>query len=126
MPASIRVLLVATALAGVLSPAPVRAQASSYIPLDDPRLPLLEHLIARGAVEDPSPMVRPFRRADAVRVLAAADTSAASPEAGLIRNLRAAFEDPPGNSWRLEGRAGVQAYTHGRRDLLHPAGARRA
>ena len=46
-----------------------RAQASPYLPLDDPRLPLLEHLIARGDIEDPSPMVRPFRRADAVRVL---------------------------------------------------------
>ncbi|HEV7367380.1 MAG TPA: hypothetical protein VGN76_16155 [Gemmatimonadales bacterium] len=125
MPASIRVLLVATALAGVLSPAPARAQASPYIPLDDPRLPLLEHLIARGEVEDPSPMMRPFRRADAVRVLAAADTSASSPDTGLIRRLRGEFADPPGNSWRLEARAGAQAYTHGRRDLLHPTGAGR-
>ena len=125
MPALIRVLLVATALAGVCIPARVCAQASPYIPLDDPRLPLLEHLISRGEVDDPSPMVRPFRRSDAVRVLAAADTSAASPSAGLIRRLRSEFDDPPGNYWRLEGRAGGQAYTHGRRDLLHPAGARR-
>ena len=44
---------------------PLRAQASPYVPLDDPRLPLLEHLIARGDIDDPSPMVRPFRRADA-------------------------------------------------------------
>src|SRR6476659_9356702 len=106
MPAKTRVLLLATALAGVLSPAPARAQASPYIPLDDPRLPLLEHLIARGDVADPSPMIRPFRRADAVRVLAAADTSAALPGAGLIRRLRSAFDDPPGNAWRVEGRAG--------------------
>ncbi|MFN2569018.1 MAG: hypothetical protein ABR564_05385, partial [Candidatus Dormibacteria bacterium] len=89
-----------------------------------PRLPLLEHRIARGEVEDPSPMIRPFRRSDAVRVLAAADTSFAL-DAGLIRKLRTEFDDPPGNSWRLEGRAGAQAYTHGRRDLLHPAGAGR-
>jgi hypothetical protein len=125
MPAPIRVLLVATALAGVLFPARAYAQASPYIPLDDPRLPLLEHLIARGDVDDPSPMMRPFRRSDAVRALAAADTSATAPSAGLIQRLRREFDDPPGNSWRLEGRGGAQAYTHGRRDLLHPAGARR-
>ena len=125
MPALIRVLLVATALAGVGFPVRVCAQASPYIPLDDPRLPLLEHLIARGEVDDPSPMIRPFRRSDAVRVLTAADTSATAPSAGLIQRLRREFDDPPGNSWRLEGRAGAQAYTHGRRDLLHPAGARR-
>ena len=125
MPALTRVLLVATALSGVLSPTPARGQGSPYIPLDDPHLPLLEHLITRGEVEDPSPMVRPFRRADAERVLAAADSSASGRDAGLIQRLRREFEDPPGNAWRLEGRAGAQGYTHGRRDLLHPAGARR-
>jgi hypothetical protein len=122
MPAMIRVLLLATALAGVLAPARAGAQASPYIPLDDPRLPLLEHLIARGEVEDPSPMVRPFRRLDAVRVLAAADTSEPSSSATLIRRLRRAFQDPPGNAWTLEGRVGAQAYTHARREQLHTAG----
>ena len=48
MPASIRVLLVATALAGVARLPRARAQASPYLPLDDPRLPLLEHS-SRGA-----------------------------------------------------------------------------
>jgi hypothetical protein len=122
MPAPIRALLLATALAGVCAPAPAGAQASPYISLDDPRLPLLEHLIARGAVDDPSPMMRPFRRADAVRVLAAADTGAASSSTALVRRLRAELEDPPGNTWALAGRAGVQAYSDARRDLLHPAG----
>src|SRR3954463_7729559 len=102
MPALIRVLLVATALAGVCIPVRVCAQASPYIPLDDPRLPLLEHLIARGELDDPSPMIRPFRRADAVRMLAAADTAGPLPSAGLIQRLRREFADPPGNSWRLE------------------------
>jgi hypothetical protein len=122
MPAPIRVVLVATALAGMFAPARAAAQASAYIPLDDPRLPLLEHLIARGEVDDPSPMVRPFRRSDAARVLAAADTSQSSRSSGLIRRLRHAFEDPPGNIWSLEGRVGGQAFTHARRELLHPAG----
>src|SRR5918912_69434 len=85
MPAPIRVVLLATALAGWFLPLPCVGQtASPYITLDDPRLPLLEHLIARGDVEDPSPMVRPFRRADAVRVLAAADTGNAGLSAQLI------------------------------------------
>jgi hypothetical protein len=121
MPAPIRVVLLATALAGVSAPARASAQASPYIRLDDPRLPLLEHLIARGDVEDPSPMVRPFRRSDAARVLAAADTSATRPRL-LIQRLRQAFEDPAGNRWFVEGRLGAQAYTHARRELLHPAG----
>jgi hypothetical protein len=120
MPAPIRVVLLAAALAGVA--ARLSAQASPYIRLDDSRLPLLEHLIARGDVEDPSPMVRPFRRSDAARVLAAADTAGAASQA-LIQRLRRAFEDPAGNVWTIEGRAGGQAYTHPRRELLHPFGA---
>jgi hypothetical protein len=121
MPAPIRVVLLATALAGVAAPARLCAQASPYIRLDDPRLPLLEHLIARGELEDPSPMMRPFRRADAARVLAAAD-SASTRSQPLIRRLRTEFEDPGGNRWTVEGRAGGQGFTHARRELLHPRG----
>jgi hypothetical protein len=122
MPAPIRVVLLATAMAGLSAPARAQSQASPYIRLDDPLLPTLEHLIARGDVEDPSPMLRPFRRSDAERVLAAADTSDTSPQRGLLRRLRHAFQDSSGNRWSLEGRAGAQAYTHARRELLHPAG----
>lgn len=120
MPVPIHVVLLATALAGVAPPVRASAQASPYIRLDDPRLPLLEHLIARGDVEDPTPMVRPFRRADAARVLAAADPVGAS--GALIRRLRQRFEDPTGNRWTVEGRLGAQAYSHARRELLHPSG----
>ena len=119
--------LLAAAFTGALAPARAQAQASAYITLDDPRLPLLEHLIARGDIEDPSPMVRPFRRADAVRVLAHADTLADPGQAGLIQRLRRDLEEQSGNTWSLDGRAGVQAYSHGRREQLHsagPAGAR--
>jgi hypothetical protein len=120
-PAS-RFALVAGVLLVALTPVCAFAQASPYIPLDDPRLPLLEHLIARGEIDDPSPMVRPFRRADAVRVLAAADSSGKATATGLIQALRAQFEDPPGSQWRLAGRAGAQAFSHIRRDVLHPLG----
>jgi hypothetical protein len=117
-----RPLLLAVALTGVLALARAHAQASPYISLDDPRLPLLEYLITRGEIEDPSPMIRPFRRADAMRALAAGDTLGSSSSAHLIRTMRAGFADTAGNAWALEGRAGGQAYTHARRDLLHPAG----
>ena len=125
MPAPMRPLLLAAALAGVLAPMRAHAQASPYIPLDDPRLPLLEYLITRGEIEDPSPMIRPFRRADAVQALAAADTLGSSPTARIIQKMHSDFADAAGNAWAIEGRAGGQAYTHARRDLLHPAGADR-
>lgn len=122
MPSPARVFRAAVVFLGALAPACGWAQASPYIPLDDPRLPLLEHLILRGEVADPSPMVRPFRRADAVRVLAEADTAGSRSEK-LIAELRAAFaETVEGDRWRLAGRAGVQAYSHIRRDVFHPLG----
>ena len=119
MPPSFRAFAAAVLLAGGLAPAGARAQASPYLPLDDPRLPLLEHLIARGDISDPSPMVRPFRRADALRALLAADSSVA-----LVRALTASLTElSGGKTWRMEARAGAQAYSHVRRDVLHPLGS---
>ena len=113
---------VGVALLAVAASALAGAQASPYLPLDDPRLPLLEHLIARGDVADPFPFVRPFRVADATRVLAAADT-AGGPSRALIGQLRAAFAElDADNRWLAAARAGGQAYTAARRDVLHPAG----
>src|SRR3954454_18518175 len=100
MPAPARVLRAAALSCGVLVPARLAAQGSPYLPLDDSRLPLLEHLIARGDVGDPSPQVRPFRLVDAARVLAAADTTGA-PGRDLIQSLRQQFDLPTGDRWRL-------------------------
>ncbi len=112
----------AAVLLGVVAPARGAAQASPYLALDDPRLPLLEHLIARGDIADPSPMVRPFRRGDVIRALAGADTSGET-SAALIRDLRAALEEPADSQrWAVGVRAGLQAYSHIRRDVLHPLG----
>ncbi len=98
-------------------------QASSYIPLDDPRLPALELLIARRDVPDPSPLVRPFTRADAVRALAAVDTASHAPAAAMVRLLLEEFRDPRDDPyWRVHGAAGAQAFSRARRDLLHPGG----
>ena len=114
--------LLAAVLLGALAPVRGGAQSSPYLPLDDPRLPLLEHLIARGDIADPTPMVRPFRRADALRVLAGADTSGEASSA-LIRRLREDLREPADSQrWRVVARAGIQAYSHIRRDLLHPLG----
>ncbi|MGB7211076.1 MAG: hypothetical protein WBC97_00450 [Gemmatimonadales bacterium] len=111
-------------LAGLLLlfPVTLTAQASAYVPLDDPRLPILEHLITRGDVADPSPMIRPFRRADAERVLAAADTAGAESRE-IIGELRTAWaEDTTEAWWRAEGHVGAEAYTSARRDALQPSG----
>jgi hypothetical protein len=120
MPPTTPVLFAAAVLLGALTPLRARAQASPYLPLDDTRLPLLEHLIARGDVADPSPMVRPFRRADVVRALAAADTAGTA--GALVRSLRAELDEGPPQRWEVRGRVGGQAYSHVRRDVLHPLG----
>ncbi|HJR18060.1 MAG TPA: hypothetical protein VJ808_14510 [Gemmatimonadales bacterium] len=122
MHAPVCAFLVAAAIAGALTPVRARAQASAYIPLDDPRLSLMEHLIARGDIEDPSPLLRPFRRADAVRVLSNPDTSASPSAISLIQRLRQDLEEQAGNRWSIEGRVGGQVYSHARRHLLRPAG----
>ena len=121
MPRPSHALLLA-ALLGALAPARGLAQSSPYLPLDDPRLPLLEHLIARGDIADPSPLVRPFRRLDALRALSAADT-AGEATSDIVRRLREALEEPlDSNRWRIGVRVGAQAYSNIRRDLLHPLG----
>jgi hypothetical protein len=114
--------LLVTAALGLL-PSGLLAQASAYVPSDDPDLPRLELLISRGDVADPSPMIRPFRRADAVRVLAAAESTATGAEWERIRELLERFRDRPDEArWGIEPRAGLQAFSHARRDPLHPGG----
>src|SRR5213595_312483 len=55
--------------------APLTAQeASPYVPLEHWSMPYVEHLIASGALRDPTPLTRPIRRADLVRELEAVDT----------------------------------------------------
>ena len=77
-------LLFAAALGVALVSARAAAQASPNVPLDDPRLPLVEHLIARGTIPDPSPMIRPFRRIDVINALQRADTTKGSADAELV------------------------------------------
>jgi hypothetical protein len=98
------------------------AQATAYLSLDDSRSALLEHLIARGDVADPTPLFRPWRRSDLVASLAAAKLAPASVGgrmlSGLAQGLAAAR-----TGYVLEARVGLQTATHARKDLFHPAGS---
>jgi hypothetical protein len=110
----------------LLVAAPLTAQASPYISRDDPLLPSLEHLIALGDLTDPSPLVRPFRRIDAVRALDSALASGQARDTALLAELRSAWTgDTSETRWQVEGRIGGQGYTEARRDPLHPAGVGR-
>jgi hypothetical protein len=113
-----------TALFALLCAAPLGAQANAWIPLDDPHLPLLEFLIARGDIADPSPNLRPLRRNDVLRVLDAVAADSFSRAGRIARRLRQSWFPLPtdSSSWSSELRAGTQAYTSARRDDLHPAG----
>lgn len=118
MPATVRPLAALLFLPGVLA-----AQASRYIPLDDPRLPAFEHLVRLGDVDDPSPSVRPFRRADAVRAIDSGLARGTLRDSALGGALRQAWQDDTLEArWEAGAHAGIQAYTEARRDPLHPAG----
>lgn len=68
-------------------------------------------------------MIRPFRRADVARMLARADTMPGRRDGDMVHSLRARLEDAENAPrWAIEARAGAQAYTSARRDLLHAAG----
>jgi hypothetical protein len=102
---------------------PLSAQGSANVPLDDPTLPLIEYLIMRGSIQDPSPMHRPFRRADIVASMERAD-STPGPDSTLIRKLIAQYKDLEAPFRYVVGaRAGFQATTSDRRDLMHPEGS---
>src|SRR5437867_1200204 len=107
----------------VCLPRPCSGQASPYIPLDHPLLPLIESLIARGDLPDPSPMIRPFRRSDLLRAIDSAGLDSTSSSGRIAAELRARFADRTNEAWwRLAPRLGAQGFTHARRDLLHPGG----
>src|SRR5713101_5603594 len=85
----------ALVVAGMLLVVPRLAaqDASPYVPLEHWTMPYAEHLIARGVIPDPTPLTRPLKRADLVRVLRAVDTLIVSDqEARTVRRLVAALE----------------------------------
>src|SRR2546427_7892712 len=115
-------LLVATGL--LVNPALMRAamaqDASPYLPLQHWTMPYVEHLIARGVIPDPTPLTRPLKRADVVRVLREVDTlTVGEPVARTVRRLLEALDsDRTGPRYRIAGDVGVTAATYARRDPL--------
>ena len=125
MPVRSRVATIAMLawLGAAVVAAPATGQGSPYLPLDDPRMPLLEHLIARGEVEDPTPQVRPLLLSHVLAALRAALGDSSGPSAPIIAELLHAWELPTGEAWwRVAPRLGAQLYSQGRRDFLHPGG----
>src|SRR3989454_12540575 len=97
-------------------------QPSPYLPLGHWATPYLEHLIARGAIADPSPLSRPFAQADIVRALSAADsTRLGRAERQVVRAILAALGRPSadGKPWaRLDGDGAATGASHARPDPL--------
>ncbi|HVH11200.1 MAG TPA: hypothetical protein VM736_15505 [Gemmatimonadales bacterium] len=94
--------------------------ASPYLPSSHWAIPYLEHLIAAGAIKDPTPLTRPLRRRDALRALEAADTLRLSvATVSTIRLLETALADAAEpHRVRLEGHVGLAAANYARRDPL--------
>jgi hypothetical protein len=117
-------VLSAALLAATLGrPTTVHAQGSPYIQLDDPRLARFELLVDRGAIPDPTPLVRPFTEAQAVAALKALHPRATAGDSAEAHRLLALWTPLDTVYWgRVEVALGAQSYTDGRRDPLHPAG----
>ncbi len=114
-----------TVLFLLLLPTLASAQdASPYVPLNHWGMPYVEHLIARGRLTDPTPLTRPFREADLLRALEAADSSRlTAAEWGVVRRLATELTHRErGPMTRLELHAGIAASSHARRDALREAG----
>jgi hypothetical protein len=113
-------------LLGVLASwRPASAQdATPYVPLDHWSMPYVEHLIARGRMVDPTPLTRPFREADLLRTLEAADSSRLSAaEWDVVRKAVAELRRRErGPTARLDIHAGARASSHARREALREAG----
>ena len=115
--------LLLAAMAGRPISAQAQAQGSPYIPIDDPRLARFELLVDRGAIADPTPLVRPFTEAQAVAALRTLHRRASASDSAEARSLLQLWTPPDTIYWgRVDLALGVQAYTHARRDPLHPAG----
>jgi len=101
-------------------PALAAQEASPYVPLQHWTMPYLEHLITRGVIADPTPLTRPFRQADLVRVLRGVGTLAVGDKvAKTVRRLLSALDSPgPGPRYRVAGDVGIAAATYSRRDPL--------
>jgi len=117
------VLVVTSLFAG---PAVAAQQGSPFVPREHWATPYLEYLISRGAIEDPSPLTRPFVQADVIRALENAD-SARLGTAGrrVVHDILAALgrPGPDAKPWtRVDGEFSAAGASQARRDPLRAAG----
>src|SRR2546426_5655833 len=112
-------LLVATGLlaSSALSQRAMAQDASPYVPLQHWTMPYVEHLIARGVIPDPTPLTRPLKRADVVRVLREVDTlTVGEPVARTVRRLlEGVGSDRTGPRHPIAGDGGGTAAAYARR-----------
>src|SRR5438309_2193417 len=80
--------------------------------------PYLEHLIAAGVIDDPSPLTRPLRRSDVLRALETVDTvRLGRATLATVRRLKAALATGQRGPYvRVDGGAGAAAANHARRE----------
>lgn len=109
------------ALVAFLSlPAAARGQAfppHAYLPLEHWATPFLEHLIDRGALRDPTPLVRPWRVSALDTALHEVDTlRLTAPERATLRRIRGGLTARAGEALATAfAEVGGRAATHGRR-----------
>ena len=98
----------------------VSQQASPYVPIDHWAMPFIEHLISAGVIIDPTPDTRPFKQAQLLHALQAADTSRASAAArATIRRLLSEWAQQDSlPHYRAEPGIGTQLSTFAFRDPL--------
>jgi hypothetical protein len=96
------------------------------LPLDHWTMPFLEHLVARGVIADPTPLVRPWIVSAIGGAVAAADTTGLSrADRATLTLLRHALRPHTADITLATGaELGVRAATHARRTAfdLRPAG----
>jgi hypothetical protein len=118
--------LLLTSFAVLLAARPAAGQsASPYVPASHWATPHLEALIAGGVIRDPAPLLRPFRRRDAVRELRLADTLRAGRSTrGTIRRLIAELDDPDTDGVRYRAAVffALRSATHARRGDVRDSG----
>jgi hypothetical protein len=107
---AVALLLPSAAVAQALPP-------HAYLPLEHWATPFVEHLIDRGVVRDPTPMMRPWIVSAVVRALAETDTTRLTgPERATVRRIRESLTAPDREVLATaSAEFGGRAATHGRR-----------
>jgi hypothetical protein len=121
-----RTLVVLMLLTVPITAAAQRLPPNADLPLDHWTMPYLEHLIARGVIADPTPLVRPWIVSAIGRAVAAADTTDLSgADRATLALLRHALVPESADLTLATGaEIGVRAATDARRTEfdLRPAG----